>query len=162
MKTAVVATLCLVVNGAFAQSVVTPAEIAGRYFIAADGFETRVIHPSWQGDRLVVEDIRLIGNLPLVGAYLPPGAKGRGASHPASMARGVLAYMAPALFGGTQPQTVIFYRTEGPATGGIHAIVTFEGPPEGAPSTSEALARTEQEWISAAEPTEAPRTEHKP
>jgi hypothetical protein len=162
MKTALAATFCLAVNCAFAQSVVTPAEIAGKYFVAADAFETRVVHPMWQRDRLVVEDIRLIGNLPLVGAHLPPAAKGRGVSHPASMARGVLVYMAPALFGGTQPQTVIFYRTEGPATGGIHAIVTFEGPPEGAPSTWEALARTEQEWLTAAEPTEAPCSEREP
>jgi hypothetical protein len=162
MKTAVTATFCLVVNGAFAQTVVTPAEVAGKYLIAADGFETRVIHPSWQGDRLVVEDIRFTGNLPLVGANLPPRSKGRGVSHPASMVRGVLVYTAPALFGGNQPQTVVFYRTDGPATGGIHALVTFEGPPEGAPSISEALLRTEQQWLRAAQPTEAPCPGHEP
>jgi hypothetical protein len=125
---------------------VTPADVAGKYFVATNGFETRVIHPMWIGDTLVVEDIRFTGNYPLISANLPVGAVGVGANHPAAMVSGILTYAAPALFGGRYPQTVVFKRTNGPATGGIHAVITFEGPPEGSPSTVEALTRSTTEW----------------
>ena len=125
---------------------VTPADVTGKYFVATNGFETRVIHPMWIGDTLVVEDIRFTGNYPLISANPPVGAAGVGANHPAAMVGGVLTYAAPALFGGRYPQTVVFKRTNGPATGGIHAVITFEGPPEGSPSTVEALTRSTTEW----------------
>jgi len=125
---------------------VTPADVAGKYFVATNGFETRVIHPMWIGDRLVVEDIRFPGDYPLISANLLAGAVGGGANHPATMVGGILTYAAPALFGGSYPQTVAFKRTNGPATGGIHAVITFEGPPEGSPSTVEALTRSRTEW----------------
>jgi hypothetical protein len=134
---------------------VTPADVAGQYFVAANGFETRVIHPVWIGDSLVVEDIRFMGNYPLITADIPPGALGAGLNHPATMVGGILAYAAPALFGGSQPQTVVFKRTSGPATGGVHAMVTFEGPPEASPSLIEALTRSEIEWKTGVKPRKA-------
>ena len=134
-------------QNASAQTVpVTPAEVAGMYFVAANGFETRVIHPMWFDDSLVVEDIRFMGNYPLIAANIPAGTVRLHANHPATMVGGILTYAAPGLFGGSHPQVVVFKRTEGTSTGGIHAVVTFEGPPEGSPSTIEALTRSESEW----------------
>lgn len=132
-------------GGVFAQQPVIPADVAGMYFTAADGFETRVVHPKWDGDRLVVEDIRFRGQYPLIAASLPPDAVGAGVNHPAAMMGGILVYEAPALFGGGQPQAVVFNQTKGPATAGIHAIMIFEGP-EGMPSTFQALMHTTAEW----------------
>jgi len=139
-------TLSLWAAGACAQAVVNPADVVGKYFTSANGFETRVVHPKWDGDRLVVEDIRFRGNYPLIAGNLPPDAVGAFVYHPASMVGGILTYEAPALFGKSQPQTVVFRRTEGPATGGVHATITFEGPPESSPSTFEAVTRSEAEW----------------
>ena len=125
---------------------IAPADVAGKYFVAADGFETRIIHPKWDGDSLVVEDIRLKGNYPLVVGNLPVDAVGVGVDHPATMVGDVLTYAAPGLFERSHPQTVVFKRTDGAATRGVHAVITFEGPPEGSPSTVEALTRSEAEW----------------
>jgi hypothetical protein len=133
---------------------VTPADVAGMYFVAANGFETRVIHPMWFGDSLVVEDIRSIGNYPLIAANIPAGAIGFRANHPATMVGGILTYATAGLFGASYPQVVVFKRTNDRATGGIHAVITFEGPPEGSPSTVEALTRSETEWKAGQDPSE--------
>ena len=133
---------------------VNPSDVAGMYFVAADGFETRVIHPQWRGDRLVVEDIRFRGNYPLIAAELPADAEGVGSEHPAVMVGGILTYAAPDLFGGNHscPQTVVFRRTEEPATAGIHAVITFDGPPETGPDVVHALTRTEAGWRAGQQP----------
>ena len=126
---------------------VTAADVAGKYFVAANGFETRIIHPMWIGDRLAVEDIRFTGNFPLISKNYPTSAVGVGVRHPATMVGGILTYAASPLFGHSScPQTVVFKATDGPATGGIHAVFTFEGPPEGSPGTVEALTHSEMEW----------------
>jgi hypothetical protein len=121
--------------------------VAGKYFVAANGFETRIVHPMWIRDRLAVEDIRFIGNFPLIREHYPTGAVGVGVRHPATMVGGILTYAAPPLFGHNDyPHAVVFKRTDGPATGGINAVITFEGPPEGGPGTVEALTHSETEW----------------
>ncbi len=125
---------------------VIPDEVVGSYFVAADGFETRIVHPAWNDDRLVVEDVRVRGSFPLMAGSFPIGVIGLGVRHPASMVGGILTYAAPALFSATYPQTVVFKRTEGPVTGGLHAVMIFEGPPEGSPSAVEALTLTDTEW----------------
>lgn len=123
---------------------VTAADVAGKYFVAANGFETRIIHPMWIGDRLTVEDIRVIGNFPLMSKTSAVGVRVR---RPATMVAGILTYAAPPLFGHSDyPHTVVFKRTAGPATGGVHAVITFEGPPDGSPDTVEALTHSETEW----------------
>lgn len=133
---------------AFAQTgSVIAADVAGKYFVAANGFETRIVHPMWIGDQLAVEDIRFVGNFPLITSNYPANADGVGIKHPATMLGGILTYSAPPLFGHSDyPQTVVFKRTVGPATGGIHGVITFEGPPEGSPGTVEALTHSETEW----------------
>ena len=134
---------------AFAQTTsVSADDVAGKYFVAADGFETRIVHPMWINDRLMVEDIRFIGNFPLITGNYPTSAVGAGVYRPSTMLGGILTYAAPPLFGRSYPQTVVFKRTDGPATRGIHAVITFEGPPEGSPATAEALTRSETEWKS--------------
>ena len=134
--------------------VVNPNDVAGMYFVAADGFETRVIHPRWHGDRLVVEDVRFRGNYPLTAAKLPADATGAGSEHPATMIDGLLTYSAPELFGRDHlcPQTVVFRRNVDQATAGIHAFITFDGPPETGPSIVNALTRTEADWRSGQRP----------
>ena len=63
------------------------------------------------------------------------------------MVGGILTYATPPLLGHSDyPQTIVFKRTDGPGTAGIHAVITFEGPPEGSPSTVEALTYSEAEW----------------
>jgi hypothetical protein len=63
------------------------------------------------------------------------------------MVGGILTYATPPLLGHSDyPQTIVFKRTDGPGTAGIHAVITFEGPPEGSPSTVEALTHSETEW----------------
>ena len=153
------ALLALLHGGAHAQPstvppVVGPSDVAGMYFVAADGFETRVIHPQWRGDRLAVEDIRFHGNYPLIATKLPTDAAGIGSEHPATMVDGILTYVASGLFGGGHlcPQTVVFRRTHDPATAGIHAFITFDGPPESGPSMVHALTRTGTEWRSGQRP----------
>ena len=96
----------------------------------------------WINDRLMVEDIRFIGNFPLITGNYPTSAVGAGVHRPSTMLGGILTYAAPPLFGRSYPQTVVFKRTDGPATRGIHAVMTFEGPPEGSPATAEALTRS--------------------
>lgn len=150
-QSALAMALCLCAGGSFAQPAVTPADIVGSYFTAADGFETRIVHPKWKDDRLVVEDIRFRGHYPEIVGFPPPDATGAGIDHPANMLNGVLAYVAPTLFGGPQSQVVVFYRTEGPATGGIHATIIFDGPPEGGPGIFGATTRTATEWTTGLE-----------
>ena len=87
----------------------------------------------WKGDRLRVEDVRFLGNYPLIAARVPPGAVGVGVMRPAIMLGGILTYYASDVFGRViQPQTVVF-RPVGPDDGTVHAIITFDGPPEGSP-----------------------------
>ena len=143
--------LCLWAGQSFAQQMVTVADIVDKYFIAANGFETRIVHPRWKGDRLFVEDVRFIGHYPDLLGVLPTGTSIVGVDHPADMMNGTLVYRANPLFGGPTPQVVVFYRTDGHATRGIHAIMVFEGPPEGSPSMFKAMTRTVAEWIAGRE-----------
>ncbi len=125
---------------------VRTADVAGLDFVAANAFETRVVHPQWKGDRLFVEDIRFLGHYPRIAGTLPDKTLGTGILHPATMVGGILTYYARVLFGESQAQTVVFKRTSDPATRGIHARLTFDGPPEGSPDTVEAATYTEEEW----------------